>query len=67
MKDVVARFPLTYQVASTQWVQPATANVAAIFGATSQEALTLITCGGAWDPVAKDYSHRLIVRAYRVR
>ena len=59
--------PLTYQVTSAQWVQPATADVASIFGATSQEALTLITCGGAWDPVAQDYSHRLIVRAYRVR
>ena len=59
--------PLAYQVGSVQWVRPAAADVRAVFGPTGQEALTLITCGGAWDPVAKDYSHRLIVRAYRVR
>ena len=59
--------PIVYQVAYTQWVDPNTADVAAIFGATEQEAVTFITCGGTWNAVAKDYSHRLIVRAYRVR
>ena len=57
---------VVYAVASVESVRPDTANVAAILGPTSREAVTLITCGGAWDPVAHDYSHRLIVRAYRL-
>jgi LPXTG-site transpeptidase (sortase) family protein len=57
--------PITYRVAYAQWVRPETADVNAIFGATGRDAITIITCGGAWDAVAKDYSHRLIVRAYR--
>ena len=59
--------PLAYQVAQSYYVTPYTANVAEIFGITASDAITFITCGGAWDPVAKDYSHRLIVRAFRVR
>lgn len=59
--------PIAYQVAYATWVRPETADVAAIFGHTGRDAVTIITCGGAWDPVAHDYSHRLIVRAYRVR
>jgi sortase (surface protein transpeptidase) len=58
--------PVAYEVQRSEWVTPYTANVGEIFGITEREALTFITCGGAWDPVAKDYSHRLIVRAYRV-
>ena len=59
--------PIAYQVAQSYWVNPYTANIGEIFGVTASEALTFITCGGTWDPVAKDYSHRLVVRAYRVR
>ena len=59
--------PLAYQVGQSYYVTPYTANVSEIFGITAAEAITFITCGGAWDPVAKDYSHRLIVRAFRVR
>jgi LPXTG-site transpeptidase (sortase) family protein len=58
--------PVAYRVAESYYVSPYTANVAEIFGVTASEAITFITCGGAWDAVAKDYSHRLIVRAYRV-
>jgi LPXTG-site transpeptidase (sortase) family protein len=58
--------PIAYQVQRSEWVTPYTANVGEIFGITAHEAITFITCGGAWDPVAKDYSHRLIVRAFRV-
>lgn len=35
----------------------------AIFGDTDKEALTLITCGGAFDPVAQAYLERWVVRA----
>jgi LPXTG-site transpeptidase (sortase) family protein len=57
--------PVAYKVERTEWVTPYTADVGEIFGVTDREALTFITCGGTWDPVAHDYSHRLIVRAYR--
>lgn len=59
--------PVVYQVASTELVEPDRADVQAIFGSTEQEAITFITCGGTWNAITKDYSHRLIVRAYRVR
>lgn len=58
--------PVAYKVEREEWVTPYNADIGEIFGITEREALTFITCGGAWDPVAKDYSHRLIVRAYRV-
>lgn len=57
--------PIAYTVERYELVTPYTANVDEIFGITEREAITFITCGGTWDPVAKDYSHRLIVRAYR--
>jgi sortase (surface protein transpeptidase) len=58
--------PVAYRVEREEWVTPYSADVGEIFGFTDREALTFITCGGAWDAVAKDYSHRLIVRAFRV-
>jgi sortase (surface protein transpeptidase) len=57
--------PVSYKVERAEWVTPYNADVGEIFGITDREAITFITCGGAWDPVAKDYSHRLIVRAFR--
>jgi LPXTG-site transpeptidase (sortase) family protein len=59
--------PVVYQVETTEWVDPNTADIESIFGATEREAVTFITCGGTWNAVTHDYSHRLIVRAYRVR
>ncbi|MGD9893189.1 MAG: class F sortase [Dehalococcoidia bacterium] len=57
--------PVAYKVERAEWVTPYNADVGEIFGITERQAITFITCGGAWDPVAHDYSHRLIVRAYR--
>lgn len=37
-----------------------------IVGETGQESLTLITCGGAFDPVAGEYLQRFIVRANKI-
>jgi LPXTG-site transpeptidase (sortase) family protein len=59
--------PVVYQVERTEWVDPDTADVAEIFGITDREAVTFITCGGTWNAATHDYSHRLIVRAFRVR
>jgi LPXTG-site transpeptidase (sortase) family protein len=59
--------PVVYEVETTEWVDPGTADVEAIFGVTEREAVTFITCGGTWNAATHDYSHRLIVRAYRVR
>ena len=59
--------PIAYEVASSEWVDPNRADLNAIFGATEREAVTFITCVGTWNAVTHDYSHRLIVRAYRVR
>jgi LPXTG-site transpeptidase (sortase) family protein len=59
--------PVVYIVERHEWVQPHTADVGEIFGITEQEAVTIITCGGQWDARARDYSHRLLVRAFRVR
>jgi LPXTG-site transpeptidase (sortase) family protein len=59
--------PIAYQVAQSYYVTPYTADVTEIFGITANDAITFVTCGGTWDAVAHDYSHRLIVRAMRVR
>jgi LPXTG-site transpeptidase (sortase) family protein len=59
--------PLAYEVSQAYYVTPYNADVNEIFGITASDAITFITCGGAWDSVAKDYSHRLIVRAFRIR
>ena len=56
-----------YQVTQSYYVSPYTADVNEIFGITANDAITFVTCGGTWDPVAHDYSHRLVVRAFRVR
>ena len=33
---------------------------------TKDSVLTIITCGGVWDPVAHDYSKRLLIKAKKV-
>jgi len=59
--------PVVYAVERSYWVPADTSDISGIFGATNREAVTFITCGGTWNAVTHDYSHRLIVRAYRVR
>lgn len=41
------------------------AAIQEIVGDTGRESLTLITCGGEFDPVAGEYLERLVVRAVR--
>jgi len=43
----------------------ATAPVGTIFEPIEQAALTLITCGGRWNPVTQRYDTRVVVRAVR--
>jgi LPXTG-site transpeptidase (sortase) family protein len=53
----------TYAVTSTWWARP-TGESAAVLGDTGVEALTLITCTGAF--TGTEYLERLIVRAERI-
>ncbi|MHB1132237.1 MAG: sortase [Chloroflexota bacterium] len=39
------------------------ANDTSVVAPQGRETLTLVTCTGAWDPVKRDYSHRLIAVA----
>jgi LPXTG-site transpeptidase (sortase) family protein len=55
----------SYSVESSDWVEADGAPVDEIFGNQSAPTVTLITCGGTFDPWARQYLHRLIVRAHR--
>ena len=52
-----------YSVISREQVDPDTVDIASIVGPTSEEFVTLITCGGQFDPVTGHYPDRVIVRA----
>jgi len=54
-----------YVVESSRWVQAEGAPVEEIFGQTHEPTITLITCGGAYNPNTREYLERLIVRAKR--
>jgi len=56
---------LTYSVAWTRMYEADTAPLDEIFQQTSDEEVTLITCGGAFDPAIHMYVSRWIVRAAR--
>ncbi len=56
----------TYEVASLNYYDAATAPVKEITGPTNYEAITLITCGGNFNRSNLSYNQRLIVRATRV-
>jgi sortase (surface protein transpeptidase) len=52
-----------YVVESSRWVRAEGAPVEEIFGQTDDPVITLITCGGAYNPATREYLDRLIVRA----
>jgi len=54
-----------YHVVFTAWYDTNTDQVDDIFGSTTDEEVTLITCGGAFDQAAHQYLSRLVVRAVR--
>jgi sortase (surface protein transpeptidase) len=53
----------SYLVQSSDWVEADGAALEEIFGHQESPTITLITCGGTFDPWAHQYVHRLIVRA----
>jgi len=56
-----------YAVTLKQQYDAATAPVDTIVGATPKESVTLITCGGTFNPVTHQYDKRLVVRAERLQ
>ena len=52
-----------YSVLHREQVDPETADVGAIVGATARDIVTLITCGGGFDPVTRHHVERTIVVA----
>nr|MBA2449568.1 class F sortase [Chloroflexota bacterium] len=52
-----------YEVEWVRQVDPANAPLHELLGRTTQRWLTLITCGGAFNPLTRDYAERTVVRA----
>jgi LPXTG-site transpeptidase (sortase) family protein len=62
---------LAYRVTGNVAVPYDDPDVLKLMDATTKDVVTLITCGGAWEPdpearFAGNYSHRVIVRAEKV-
>jgi LPXTG-site transpeptidase (sortase) family protein len=55
-----------YHVTVVTSYEAATAPVDEIVGPTDVETVTLITCGGTFNRVTRDYDRRTVVRAVRV-
>jgi sortase A len=56
----------TFKVMETDITKPIDAPRERIFGATSDNRLTIITCTGVWIPSQNTYSHRLVIYAIRL-
>jgi LPXTG-site transpeptidase (sortase) family protein len=56
----------SYRVIDVTSYDEATAPVLDIVGPTDAELVTLITCGGSFDPLAREYDKRVVLRAERV-
>jgi LPXTG-site transpeptidase (sortase) family protein len=57
---------MTYKVISSALYESHKAPVGDITARTEKDSLTFITCEGAFDRRASDYSHRRVVRAERI-
>jgi sortase (surface protein transpeptidase) len=55
----------TYTVTGTEQVADDTFPTAAVFGATADDVLRLITCTGSFDAGARSYTDNLVVTAVR--
>lgn len=53
----------TYQVYDSFFVDTVDPKRTNYLKDTNEPVLTLVTCGGVWDPISLDYNKRLIVRA----
>lgn len=54
-----------YAVQWTAWI-PHNDNFSRFAVRTGEDILTIVTCGGTFDPATRNYSNRLVVRAIRV-
>lgn len=52
-----------YLVEWVELIEVATADMETITGQSDEPMLTLITCGGVWDPAISQYKQRTVVRA----
>jgi LPXTG-site transpeptidase (sortase) family protein len=57
---------VVYQVTQVESYEADSAPVWTIVGPTLDDALTLITCDGTFDPAASEYDRRLVVRGIRI-
>jgi LPXTG-site transpeptidase (sortase) family protein len=55
-----------YRVTGVTSYDEATAPVQEIVGPTDTEVVTLITCGGSFDPASREYDKRVVLRAERI-
>lgn len=55
-----------YRVEGVTSYDEATAPVLDIVGPTDVEMVTLITCGGSFDPLSREYDKRVVLRAERI-
>ncbi len=55
-----------YEIISRNEYNASDAPIAEIVGRTDAEVITLITCGGTFDPSVGQYDNRVVVRAQRV-
>ncbi|HXH21389.1 MAG TPA: class F sortase [Dehalococcoidia bacterium] len=63
---VVAGRSYKYRVTSNESVHAASGDWTRIVSSTAQETITLITCGGDFNPVTREYSHRQVVTGVRI-
>jgi len=62
VRDTACR-EFRYLVEWVELIEVATADMEEITGPSEQALLTLITCGGTWDPSISQYRERTVVRA----
>ncbi len=55
-----------YRIQNVTTYDDATAPVQEIVGPTDKEVVTLITCGGSFDQLSREYDKRVVLRAERV-
>jgi LPXTG-site transpeptidase (sortase) family protein len=56
----------TYEIVWSRWYEADETDLEPVFGNNGQPELTLITCGGQFDPATRQYLSRLVVRAVQV-
>ena len=64
--DLVDGSVARYRVLRVTTYDETTAPVLDIVGPTDVETVTLITCGGSFDPLSREYDKRVVLRAERI-